>query len=191
MPKYNTSEFKNGLKIIINDQPCAILDHEFVKPGKGQAFTRVKFRNLKTGQVLDKTFKSGESVEAADVTETKMEYLYNDGNEWYFMSPETFEQYAIDQALLTETKQWVKAQDECTVILWNNEPILVEPPIFVFLKVTETEPNIKGDTVSGGSKAATLETGVTIRVPLFIEEGELIKVDTRDKSYVSRAKEQE
>ena len=187
MSKYSTSEFKSGLKIIINGQPCNIIEHEFVKPGKGQAFTRVKFRNLKTGQVLDKTFKSGETVEAADVSETKMQYLYNDGSQWIFMSPENFEQYSIDHALVQDAIKWIKEQDECSIVLWNNEPILVEPPVFVFLKVVETEPGVRGDTVSGGSKSATLETGVTIRVPLFIDQGETIKVDTRTASYVSRA----
>lgn len=189
MIKYSTSDFKSGLKIVINGQPCTIIEHEFVKPGKGQAFTRIKFRNLKTGQVLDKTFKSGETVEGADVAETKMQYLYNDGSQWYFMSPSTFEQYAIDRKLVEDAIKWLKEQDECNIVLWNNEPILVEPPVFVLLKVVETEPGVRGDTVSGGSKAATLETGVTVRVPLFIDQGELIKVDTRTATYVSRAKE--
>lgn len=189
MASYNTSEFKGGLKIMLDGDPCSIIDNEFVKPGKGQAFNRVKLRNLKTGRVLEKTFKSGESVEAADVMELELDYLYTDGEFWYFMDSDSFEQYSADAAALGDNVKWLKEQAPCTVVLWNGAPIIVEPPNFVTLIVSETDPGLKGDTSGGGGKPATLESGAVVRVPLFIQEGELIKVDTRTGEYVSRAKE--
>ncbi len=188
MANYSTSEFKNGLKIIIDGDPCSIIENEIVKPGKGQAFNRVKIRNLKTGRVVDRTYKSGESVEAADVMETDMEYLYNDGEMWHFMEPTSYEQYAATEAAIGDSKQWLKEQDVCVVTLWNNNPLLIAPPKFVELTITQSDPGLRGDTASGGVKPATLETGAVVRVPLFVEEGELIKVDTRSGEYVSRVK---
>ena len=189
MATYNTSEFKSGLKIILDNDPCAIVENEFVKPGKGQAFSRVRIRNLKTGRVVDKTFKSGESVEAADVMETDMQYLYSDGEFWHFMVPDTYEQYEADAKSIGDTSKWLKEEDICVVTLWNNSPLLVTPPNFVQLKITQTDPGLKGDTAQGGVKPAELETGATVRVPLFVEEGEVIKVDTRSGDYVSRVKD--
>lgn len=189
MAVYNTNEFKNGLKIMIDNAPCTIVDCDFVKPGKGQAFTRVKIRNLKTGRTVERTYKSGETVESADVVEIDMQYLYADGEHWHFMVPDTFEQYAAGAESVADAKQWLKEQDMCTVTLWNNEPLLVTPPNFVVLEITETDPGLRGDTASGGGKPATLETGAVVRVPLFVQTGELIKVDTRKGEYVSRAKE--
>jgi elongation factor P len=188
MANYSTSEFKNGLKIIIDGDPCSIIENEIVKPGKGQAFNRVKIRNLKTGRVVDRTYKSGESVEAADVMETDMEYLYSDGEMWHFMEPSSYEQYAATEAAIGDAKQWLKEQAVCVVTLWNNNPLLITPPKFVELIITQSDPGLKGDTASGGVKPATLETGAVVRVPLFVEEGELIKVDTRNGEYVSRVK---
>ncbi|MEM6639310.1 MAG: elongation factor P [Pseudomonadota bacterium] len=189
MATYSTNEFKSGLKIIIDNDPCTIVENEFVKPGKGQAFNRVRIRNLKTGRVVDKTFKSGESVEAADVMETDMQYLYSDGEFWHFMVPDTFEQYAADAAAVGDNAIWLKEEDVCTITLWNNSPLLVDPPNFVELTITRTDPGLKGDTAQGGVKPAELETGATVRVPLFVEEGEVIKVDTRSGEYVSRVKD--
>lgn len=189
MATYNTNQFKPGLKVILDNDPCSIIENEFVKPGKGQAFSRVKLRNLLTGRVLEKTFKSAESIEAADVVETTMQYLYSDGEQWHFMEPSSFEQYAAGESAMGDTVKWIKEEDSCDVTLWNNQPISVTPPNFVILKVTETDPGLKGDTSSGGSKAATLETGAVIRVPLFIQVDEALKVDTRTGEYVSRAKE--
>ncbi len=189
MATYSTNEFKAGLKIMIDGDPCTIIENEFVKPGKGQAFNRVKIRNLKTGRVIDRTFKSGETVEAADVLETEMQYLYNDGEFWHFMDSNTFEQIGADERAVGDSAKWLKEQDVCQVILWNGEPIIVTPPNFVELKVVETEPGVRGDTSGGGSKPATLETGAVVRVPLFIEEGEALKVDTRTGDYVSRVKD--
>lgn len=188
MASFNTNEFRSGLKIILDGDPYNIVENEFVKPGKGQAFNRVKVKNLKTNKVLDKTFKSGESVEAADVLETDMQYLYSDGEFWHFMDPNSYEQYAAPEAAVADASQWFKDQDICSVTLWNNVPLAVEPPNFVELKIVETDPGLKGDTAQGGVKPAKLETGASVRVPLFLEEGEMIKVDTRSGEYVSRVK---
>jgi len=188
MTTISTNEFKSGVKILLDGFPCSIIENEFVKPGKGQAFNRVKIRNLKTGRVLERTFKSGDTAEAADVTDLELQYLYNDGSVWHFMQPETYEQYAVGKEAIADAAKWLKEQDICKVVLWNGEVITAEPPIFVILKVTETEPGIRGDTATGGSKPATLETGAVVnKVPLFVSVGDLIKVDTRTGEYVSRA----
>ena len=188
MATYSTSEFRGGLKVMINGDPCSIIENEFIKPGKGQAFNRVKFRNLKTGRVLERTFKSGESLLAADVVEIEMQYLYNEGEFWHFMVPSTYEQHTTISEVVADAKQWIKEEALCTVTMWNGAPLLVDPPNFVELKITETEPAVRGDTASGGTKQAKLETGAVVRVPLFLNEGEIIKVDTRCGEYVSRAK---
>ena len=189
MASYSTNEFKSGLKIMLDGDPCTIVENEFVKPGKGQAFSRVKIRNLKTGRVLEKTFKSGESVEAADVMDTDMQYLYNDGEAWYFMDPNTFEQLGADEKALGENLKWLKEQDMWVVTLWNGVPIATTPPNHVVLTVSETDPGVRGDTSGGGGKPAICDTGAVVRVPLFIDEGETIKVDTRTGEYVGRVKD--
>lgn len=189
MTNYSTNEFKPGLKVMIDNDPCSIIENEFVKPGKGQAFNRVKFRNLKTGRVLEKTYKSGESLPGADVIDLELQYLYNDGEFYHFMHPDTFEQYTASQNAVGDAGKWMKEQDLCSVTLYNGSPISVTPPIFVILKVTETEPGFKGDTATGGNKPATLETGAIIKVPLFINVDDMLKIDTRTGEYVSRAKE--
>jgi len=188
MAKVSTNDFRSGLRIIIDNDPCVIMENEFVKPGKGQAFSRVRIRNLKTGKVVDKTFKSGESVEAADVVETDMQYLYADGEFWHFMVEDTFEQFAADAKAVGDATQWLKEQDVCQVTLWNGTPLVVTPPNFVELEIVETDPGLRGDTASGGVKPAKLTTGAVVRVPLFIEQGELIRCDTRSGDYVSRVK---
>ncbi|MEM7027595.1 MAG: elongation factor P [Pseudomonadota bacterium] len=189
MATYNTNEFKSGLKVMMDGDPCSIIENEFVKPGKGQAFNRVKLRNLKTGRVLEKTFKSGESIEAADVMELEMQYLYNDGEMWFFMDPTSFEQYSADEKAVADAKQWIKGEENCVVTLWNNAPLAVAAPNFVILEIAETDPGVRGDTAQGGSKPATLETGAVVKVPLFIENGESLKIDTRTGEYVGRAKD--
>ena len=186
---YSTSEFKPGLKVLIDGEPCSILENEFVKPGKGQAFNRIKIRNLKTKRVLEKTYKSGESLEAADVIDLEMQYLYNDSQNWYFMEQNNFEQYTADENTVSDAKQWIVGEEMCFVTLWNEIPILVSPPNFVILKVKDTDPGLRGDTAQGGTKSATLETGAVVKVPLFIDNNELIKIDTRNGQYVSRAKD--
>jgi len=188
MASYSTNEFKAGMKIILDSDPCAIIENEFVKPGKGQAFNRVKIRNLKNGRVIERTFKSGESVEAADVVDLDMQYLYHDGEFFHFMDPESFEQYQADASAAEDAKLWLKDQDMCVLTLWNDAPISITPPNFVELTVADTDPGLKGDTSGGGGKPATMETGAVIRVPLFIQIGELLKIDTRTGEYVSRAK---
>ncbi len=185
----STNEFKSGLKVILESDPYYIIENEFVKPGKGQAFNRVKMRNLKTGRVLEKTFKSGDTLETADVVEMDMQFLYSDGHNLHFMSPSSFEQFEISIESVGDAAQWLKEQDMCIITMWNGLPLNVTPPNFVNLTVTETDPGVRGDTVSGGNKAATLETGAVIRVPLFINIGDILKIDTRTGSYVSRAKE--
>ena len=190
MATYSTNEFKGGLKIMLDGDPYTIVENEFVKPGKGQAFNRVKIRNLKSGRVLDKTFRSNESVEAADVMDRDLQYLYNDGEYWHFMDNDSFEQCQADATAMGDAAKWIKDQDLCSVTLWNGAPIAVEAPNFVVLEIIETDPGLKGDTSGGGGKPATLETGAIVRVPLFVQTGEKIKVDTRSGEYVSRAKDE-
>jgi elongation factor P len=189
MASYSTNEFKGGLKIMLDGDPCAIIENEFVKPGKGQAFNRVKIRNLKTGRVIERTFKSGESVEAADVMDVDLQYLYADGEFWHFMDTDSYEQQAADATAVGDAKLWLKEQDMCQVTLWNGVPLAVTPPNFVLLKVAETDPGVRGDTSGGGGKPATLETGAVVRVPLFVNIGETLKIDTRTGEYVGRAKD--
>lgn len=174
---------------MLDGDPCSIIENEFVQPGKGQAFNRVRIRNLKTGRVVEKTFKSGDTVDAADVVDMDMQYLYTDGEFWHFMHPETFEQLVAGADAVGDAKLWLKEQDSYQVTLWNGVPIGVMPPNFVTLTIVETDPGVRGNTAQGGSKPAKLETGAVVNVPLFVDQGEVIKVDTRTGTYVSRAKE--
>jgi elongation factor P len=189
MSTYSTSEFKKGLKVIMDGDPYSIIENEFVKPGKGQGFSRVELKNLKTGRVLERTFKSGEKLEGADVVELDMQYLYTDGEVWHFMEPKTYEQHEVPQNIIGDSAKWLKEQDMCVMTLWDGRVMDVAPPNFVSLKIVETDPGLKGDTSGGGGKPATLETGAVVRVPLFVQIGEVIKVDTRTATYVSRVKE--
>ena len=190
MAVYTTNEIRGGMKIIVDNDPCVILDNEFVKPGKGQAFNRIKYRNLKTGRVVERTYKSGESLEVADVSEVEAQFLYNDGTHSHFMVQDTFEQFVMTDAEMGDAKEWIKEQAICMLMLWNGMPLGVTPPNFVVLKIVEIDPGVRGDTSGGGGKPAKLETGAVVRVPLFVQEGELIKVDTRTGVYVARAKEE-
>ena len=185
---YATNEFRSGLKVMLDGAPCVLLDCEFVKPGKGQAFTRIRYRNLMTGRVLDKTLRSGDKVPAADVVDTEMEYLYTDGTDWHFMDPHNYEQLAASKEQLGDAREWLLQGMTCGITLYNGDILLVHPPHFVELRVIETEPGIRGDTASGGSKNATLETGAVVRVPLFIDAGETLRLDTRTGDYVARVK---
>jgi len=189
MASYSTNEFRGGLKIMLDGDPYTIVENEFVKPGKGQAFNRVKVRNLLTARVVERTFKSGESVEGADVVDTEMQYLYNDGELWHFMDVSNYEQLAADKKAVGDAAKWLKEEDMCELTLWNGAPIVVVPPNFVELRITETDPGLRGDTAQGGTKPATLETGAVVKVPLFIEVGEVIRCDTRSGEYVSRVKD--
>lgn len=189
MASYSTNEFRSGLKVMLEGDPCSIVDNEFVKPGKGQAFNRVRLRNLKTGRVWERTFKSGESIEAADVVERGMQYLYTDGDHWHFMEPDTYEQYEADQTAVGEMAKWLKEQDTVIVTLFNGAPLAVTPPNHVELEITQTDPGLKGDTAQGGTKPATLSTGAVVRVPLFLNEGEVVRIDTRTGDYLGRARD--
>lgn len=187
MASYTTSEFKAGLKVLIDGVPFSILENEIVKPGKGQAFNRVKFRNLKNGRVLERTIKSGDSVDAADVTESNMEYLYTDGEFWHFMKTDgSFEQIGADAAAIAESKDWLREQAIYMVVQWNEAPLTVTPPNFIELEVVETDPGVKGDTAQGGTKPATLSSGAVVKVPLFINRGDVVRVDTRSREYQNR-----
>ncbi len=188
MASYGMNDVKNGMKIIVDGQPCVIVDTDYIKPGKGQAFTRVKYRNIKTGRVVEMTMKSTDSVEAADVVDTDMQYLYNDGEFWHFMQPESFEQHTADKNVVGDAALWIKGEETCVVTLWNGAPLAVTPPNFVELKIVETDPGVRGDTSGGGGKPAKLETGAVVRVPLFVGQEEVIKVDTRTGEYFSRVK---
>ena len=188
MASYGMNDVKNGMKIIVDSYPCTIVDTEYIKPGKGQAFTRVKYRNLKTGRVVELTMKSTDSLEAADVIDTDMEYLYTDGEFWHFMHPDTHEQLAADKSAMGDAAQWLKGNEICIVTLFNGAPLVITPPTFVELIIVETDPGVKGDTAGSGGKPAKLETGATVRVPLFVPQGEKIKVDTRSGEYVGRVK---
>lgn len=188
MATYTTTDFKPGLKFMHDGEPSAIIENEFVKPGKGQAFTRTRIRKLISGKVLDVNFKSGTSVEAADVMDTNLTFLYKDEDFWYFMNNETFEQVAADAKAIGDNEKWLLDQADCIVTLWNERPISVTPPNFVELEIVETDPGLKGDTAGTGGKPATLSTGAVVRVPLFVQIGEVIRVDTRSGEYVSRVK---
>ena len=188
MASYSTNEFKSGLKVMLDGDPCTIVENEFVKPGKGQAFNRVKLRNLITGRILEKTFKSGDTLEGADVLDLEMQYLYSDGEMWHFMDPDTFEQHAADEKAMQDAAKWLKGEETCAVTLYNGRPLNVMAPNTVTLKITETDPGVRGDTATGGTKPATLESGAVVKVPLFIDEGEVIRVDTRSGEYLGRAK---
>lgn len=189
MANYSTNEFRGGLKVMLDGDPCSIVENEFVKPGKGQAFNRVRLKNLKTGRTWERTFKSGESLEGADVVDTDMQYLYNDGEYWHFMDPETFDQQQADAAAISDAAQWLREQDMCVVTLYNGAPLSVVPPNHVELDIVETDPGLRGDTAQGGNKPATLSTGAVVKVPLFLEIGDVIKVDTRTAEYLGRVKD--
>ena len=188
MPTYSTNEWKGGLKVIYEGDPCVIIENEYVKPGKVQAFNRVRMKNLKTGRQWEKTFKSGESLEGADVVDREMQYLYSDGEFWHFMDPESFEQYQASKDIVRDAAQWLKEQDTCTITLWNNSPLNVTPPNFVELEIVETDPGLRGDTATGGTKPAKLSTGAVVRVPLFLDVGEVVRVDTRTGEYMNRVR---
>jgi len=188
MATYNTSSIKNGLKVLINDDPYEIIENSFHKPGKGQAFSKIKLKNLINGRVNEKTLKIGDNLCSADIRTSIMQYLYDDDSNYYFMDLESFEQVPIDKEIIATDKDWLKGEAECVVTFFNDNPIGVELPIFVELKIKHTEPGLKGDTTSKAMKSATVETGGLIQVPLFINQNDVIKIDTRSKEYVSRVK---
>jgi len=187
---YSTPDFRKGLRIELGGKPHIIVDFQHVKPGKGGAFVRTKLKNLITGNVMDKTFRSGEKVGIPDLQEKNMQYLYKDEEAFYFMDQETYEQISLTAEQLGESKGFLQENIVIDILFHNNLPIGVELPIFVELTVSETDPGLKGDTASGGTKPATLETGAVIQVPLFMEEGNVVKIDTRTGEYIERIKQE-
>lgn len=182
----STADFKNGMCIINNGKMCTIVEFQHVKPGKGGAFVRTKLRDIKTGRVVDYTFNAGVKFDTVRLETRKMQYLYNDGSDFYFMDNTTFEQMSIDAATVGATAKWLKENDEVSLQYAGDELISIEPPMFVELEVIETEPGFKGDTVQGGGKPATLETGAVVQVPMYIEVGEVLQIDSRDGRFVKR-----
>lgn len=188
MVLYHNNNFRSGLKIQFEKAPYIIEYSEFVKPGKGQAFSRVKMRCLLTNKIIEKIFKPTDVLESANVVDVTLTYLYHDSNFWYFMNYDTCEQITADSKSVGNNAKWLHDQIECTVTLWNDNPIIIIPPNFIELKVVKTDPGFRGDTASNATKPALLNTGVIVKVPLFIQIGEIIKIDTRSGNYVSRVK---
>lgn len=188
MGMVSTNEFRKRMKIMLDNQPCMIVENEFVKPGKGQAFNRVKLKNLITGRQLEKTFKSGDTFEEADITNTTMQFLYTDGINYTFMDTKSYEQVEIDKESMDGAEKWLLENTECDISFWGDKAISVTPPVFMDLEITYTEPAVKGDTSNNVMKAATVQTGAEIQIPLFIGTGDRVKVDTRTGEYVERAK---
>jgi len=185
---YSTTDFRKGLKIEIEGEPYVIVDFQHVKPGKGGAFVRTRLKSLVTGNVIDQTFRSGDRVDKPDLEEREMQYLYETGGEYHFMDTQTFEQLFLTADQLGESKDYLKENLVIKALFHNKRPIGVEVPMFVDLKVVKSEPGVRGDTASGSTKPATLESGATIQVPLFVEEGDIIRIDTRTREYITRVK---
>jgi elongation factor P len=185
---YSTPDFRKGLKIELNGEPFSIVDFLHVKPGKGGAFVRTTLKSLISGNVIDRTFRSGEKIDKPNLEEKQMQFLYESEGEFHFMESETFEQLFLTEGQLGDARNYLQENISVNVLFHNGKPIGVEVPIFVELTVTSTEPGVRGDTASGGSKPATLETGMTVQVPLFINEGDVLKIDTRVGKYIERVK---
>ncbi len=186
MSQVSTNEFKQGLKIILDNSPCEIIEHEFHKPGKGQAVMRIKYRDLISNRVLEKTFKTGESVEKAEISSKEMQFLYKENSNVILMDSQNYEQIECDEAKIKKQLVWMKEGEIYEVILWENALISVEIDNFVEINVMDTDPGLKGDTATNTFKPAILENGIEVKVPLFISPGDLISVDTRNMEYQGR-----
>lgn len=187
MAQVSTSDFKAGLKVEMEGQPYIIVSNEFVKPGKGQAFNRVKLKHLTTGRVIERTFKSGEKLDEADVNEAKMRMVYREAEGVVFMDDATFEQITIKNDVLTEANQWLKEDLVYDIIFYKGTPVTVTPPTFLELEITDSAPGVRGDSSAGRvMKPAVLETGAKVQVPIFVDQGEIIRIDTRTGEYVGR-----
>jgi elongation factor P len=186
MSNYSTSEFRKGIKVLIDNEPYLMIDTEFMKPGKGQAVYRTKLKNLIRGNVIDRTYRSGDKIDAADVTEHNLQYQYNDSRVWNFMDTESYEQYPIDKEALGGAEIWLKENATVQGVFWNGRPITIDAPSHVELKVTYCEPGARGNTATNVLKMANLETGAEVGVPIFINIGDVVKVDTRTGQYVER-----
>jgi elongation factor P len=185
---YSTTDFRKGLKIEIEGEPYIIVDFQHVKPGKGGAFVRTRLKSLVTGNVIDQTFRSGDRVDKPDLEEREMQFLYETGGEYHFMDTHTFEQLFLTADHLGESKDFLKENLVIKALFHNKRPIGIEVPMFVELKVIKSDPGVRGDTATGATKPATLESGAVIQVPLFVEEGETVRVDTRTREYITRVK---
>lgn len=185
---YETSDIRKGLKITMDGYPWEVVDFQFVKPGKGTAFTRVRLKNLKTGQALDRTFKTGERMEECDLEEHTGQYMYSDGENYFFMNQESYEQISIPAAVLGDSAKFLAENMECTILVFEGVPMNVSLTTFLEAEITYTEPGMKGDTATGGTKVARIASGAEIQVPLFINQGDVIKIDTRDGQYVERVR---
>ena len=183
---YSTSEFRKGLKVLIDGEPYLMVESEFMKPGKGSAVYRTKLKHLLRGNVLDRTYRSGDRIEGADVAESKLQYLYNDSKQWHFMDEESYEQYAINKEQLGDAYKYLKENERVDVVFWNGQPISVSPPNHVELQITYCEPGAKGNTATNVQKSATVETGAEISVPIFVNIGDVVKIDTRTGEYIGR-----
>ena len=182
----STADFKNGKAILIDGKPCIIIEFQHVKPGKGGAFVRTKIRDLRTGRVNDLTFRSGEKFEEVRMETKEMQFLYSDGEDFHFMDNEDYSQISLPVDTVGSAAQWLKENDIATMLYAGTELMAVEPPMFVELEVIQTEPGFKGDTVQGGTKPATLETGAVVQVPMFVSIGDVLKIDSRDGRYITR-----
>ncbi len=182
----STADFKNGMCIINNGKMCVIVEFQHVKPGKGGAFVRTKLRDIKTGRVVDYTFNAGTKFDTVRLEQRTMQYLYDDGADYNFMDPETYEQMPISREQIGDAAKWLKENDEVTLQYAGDELISVDPQMFVELEVSETDPGFKGDTVQGGTKPATLETGAVVQVPMYVNVGDVLQIDTRDGRFVKR-----
>lgn len=182
----STADFRNGMCIEYNNKLCTIVEFQHVKPGKGGAFVRTKLRDIKTGRVVDYTFNAGTKFDSVRLEAKKMQFLYSDGTDFNFMDMSSFEQLSIPAETVGSAANWLKENDEATLMYAGDELISIEPPMFVELEVTETEPGFKGDTATNTTKPATLETGVTIQVPTFVEIGDVLQIDSRDGRFVKR-----
>ena len=182
----STNNLKNGMCISYNDKLWVVVEFQHVKPGKGGAFVRTKLKEVKSGRVVDITFRAGEKLDDVRMETKNLQYLYSDGDAFHFMDTDSYEQFDLARDFVGDAAKWLKDSDTATVLVAGDEMIGVEAPMFVELEITETEPGFKGDTVQGGTKPATLETGAVVMVPMFVNAGERIKVDTRDGSYITR-----
>lgn len=188
MSSVDASDLRPGLKLLIDGQPYIVIERQFIKPGKGAAFTRTRLKNLLTGRNIENNIRSGEKIEEADVEEKGMAFLFKEGEDFVFMDQQTYEQVTVPAVTLGEDWRWLKDNTVCFVLFWNGRTIGLTLPNFVELKVTSSEPGVKGDTSSGAQKPATLETGATVNVPLFINEGDILRIDTRSGEYCERVK---
>ncbi|MCF8009746.1 MAG: elongation factor P [Clostridiales bacterium] len=182
----STNDLKTGLTIEIDGQPCQVLDFQHVKPGKGAAFVRSKLKNLQTGAVIEKTFNSAEKIPKAHIEKKEVQYLYSDGQNYNFMDMETYDQFDMDTGQLGNAVNFLKENMNISILLYKEITIGIDLPNFVELAVNETSPGVKGDTVSGGTKPATTETGYVVQVPFFVEEGDILQIDTRTGHYIKR-----